>query len=71
MVQEHNAESALLKDLTPSVARVYRDGKLHTEFLARDIVPGDIVDIQVGDMNQLISVCLGSKQLPWELNRCH
>eukprot|EP00945_MAST-04E_sp_MAST-4E-sp1_P006801 g6801.t1 len=50
--QEHNAESALeaLKDLTPSTARVYRDGKVDPEFLARDIVPGDIVDIQVGDM---------------------
>ena len=50
--QESNAESALeaLKDLTPKTARVYRDGKLNNDFLAVELVPGDIVEIQVGDM---------------------
>ncbi len=50
--QEHNAENALeaLKELTPSTARVLRDGSLDNEFLANGLVPGDIVEVKVGDM---------------------
>lgn len=48
--QESNAEAALeaLKDLQPENARVLRDGEFAT-IPAREIVPGDIVEIRVGD----------------------
>ena len=47
--QEHNAENALeaLKELTPSTARVLRDGSLDNEFLANGLVPGDIVEVKL------------------------
>ncbi len=50
--QEHNAENALeaLKELTPTTARVWRNGKLDNDFLASGLVPGDVVEIKVGDM---------------------
>ncbi|KAF0698021.1 Aste57867_11352 [Aphanomyces stellatus] len=48
--QESNAESALeaLKNLQPENARVLRNGVMQT-LPARDLVPGDIVEIRVGD----------------------
>uniref|UniRef100_K3W8M1 P-type Ca(2+) transporter n=1 Tax=Globisporangium ultimum (strain ATCC 200006 / CBS 805.95 / DAOM BR144) TaxID=431595 RepID=K3W8M1_GLOUD len=48
--QESNAEAALdaLKDLQPENARVLRDGEMIT-VPARELVPGDIVEIRVGD----------------------
>ncbi|ETV89473.1 hypothetical protein H257_00743 [Aphanomyces astaci] len=48
--QEANAESALeaLKNLQPENARVLRNGVM-TTLAARDLVPGDVVEIRVGD----------------------
>ncbi|TYZ63331.1 hypothetical protein PybrP1_004131 [[Pythium] brassicae (nom. inval.)] len=48
--QESNAEAALdaLKDLQPENARALRDGAMLT-LPARELVPGDIVEIRVGD----------------------
>ncbi|KAF4317053.1 hypothetical protein BBO99_00006355 [Phytophthora kernoviae] len=48
--QESNAEAALeaLKDLQPENARVMRDGEMVT-VPARELVPGDVVEIRVGD----------------------
>lgn len=48
--QEANAEAALdaLKELQSESARVFRDGKMAT-INSRDIVPGDIVEVKVGD----------------------
>ncbi|POM75067.1 Calcium-transporting ATPase 1, endoplasmic reticulum-type, partial [Phytophthora palmivora] len=48
--QESNAEAALeaLKDLQPENARVMRDGEMVT-LPARELVPGDVVEIRVGD----------------------
>jgi Ca2+-transporting ATPase len=50
--QESNAESALeaLKDMQPKTARVWRDGKFDPSLLASQLVPGDIVHLQAGDM---------------------
>ena len=49
--QEHNAENALeaLKELQSCHAKVYRDGKLDPEVPAADLVPGDLVEMSVGD----------------------
>jgi Ca2+-transporting ATPase len=48
--QEANAESALeaLKSMQPDVARCVRDGEL-CELPARELVPGDIIHLGVGD----------------------
>uniref|UniRef100_A0A7S0JJS8 P-type Ca(2+) transporter n=2 Tax=Calcidiscus leptoporus TaxID=127549 RepID=A0A7S0JJS8_9EUKA len=48
--QEHNAENALeaLKNLQTCMARVTRNGEL-TILSATELVPGDIVDVGVGD----------------------
>ena len=48
--QESNAEAALdaLKDLQSEHARVIRNGK-HQTIEARELVPGDIVELSVGD----------------------
>ncbi|TDH66215.1 hypothetical protein CCR75_005432 [Bremia lactucae] len=48
--QESNAEAALeaLKDLQSENARVMRDGAMVT-LPARELVPGDVVEIRVGD----------------------
>jgi len=48
--QESNAEAALeaLKDLQPDFARCLRDG-LWSTIEARELVPGDIVQVKVGD----------------------
>ena len=50
--QESNAESALeaLKDMQPKTARVWRNGVFNAKILASQIVPGDIVHLQAGDM---------------------
>ena len=50
--QESNAESALeaLKDLQPRTAVWRNGGEFHTKLLAAELVPGDIVHLQAGDM---------------------
>ena len=49
--QESNAENALqaLKDLQPDKARVIREDLMVSEIPARELVPGDIVELKVGD----------------------
>ena len=49
--QEHNAENALeaLKELQTCKAKCIRDGKLVPDLPAADLVPGDIVELAVGD----------------------
>lgn len=49
--QESNAEKALeaLKDLQCESAKVVRDGYLVPDLPARELVPGDIVELRVGD----------------------
>jgi P-type Ca2+ transporter type 2C len=49
--QETNAESALeaLKQMQPDTAKVLRSGHLISDLPARDLVPGDIVQLSVGD----------------------
>ena len=49
--QEANAENALeaLKEMQPDTAKVLRDGKQMPDLPARDLVPGDIVQLAVGD----------------------
>ncbi|XP_048748912.2 calcium-transporting ATPase type 2C member 1-like isoform X2 [Ostrea edulis] len=49
-VQEYRSEKSLeaLTKLVPPMCHCLRDGKLET-FLARDLVPGDIVFLSVGD----------------------
>ena len=51
--QESNAESALeaLKDLQPRTCRVWRNGgEFNPKLLAAELVPGDVVHLQAGDM---------------------
>lgn len=49
--QESNAESALqaLKEMQPETARVLREDHLLSELPACELVPGDVVDLRVGD----------------------
>lgn len=49
--QESNAESALeaLKEMQSAHAEVIRDGVSISDLPARELVPGDIVDLRVGD----------------------
>jgi len=49
--QEHNAENALeaLKQLQSCTAKCMRDGGLVPDVPAADLVPGDVVEINVGD----------------------
>jgi len=49
--QEYRAEQSLqaLKELTAPTAQVLREGRLH-ELPAREIVPGDIIAIETGDL---------------------
>ncbi|KAL8141415.1 hypothetical protein V2J09_007436 [Rumex salicifolius] len=49
--QENNAEKALeaLKEIQSEHATVFRDGKKVLGLPARELVPGDIVEIRVGD----------------------
>ena len=49
--QEHNAESALeaLKQMQSATAKCIRDGELIPDLPAEDLVPGDIVEVNVGD----------------------
>jgi Ca2+-transporting ATPase len=49
--QESKAESTMqaLKQMQSQTARVMRDGKDITEIPARDLVPGDIVELRTGD----------------------
>jgi len=47
--EEYKASKEMdaLKRLTPQMAKVYRDGKV-AEIFAKDIVPGDVIDIERG-----------------------
>lgn len=49
--QESNAEAALeaLKELQSDNAKVLRGGRLHPELPARELVPGDVVELAAGD----------------------
>lgn len=49
--QETNAESALeaLKEMSAETAKVVRNGKLIPDLPARELVPGDIIEIAAGD----------------------
>ncbi|KDP44163.1 hypothetical protein JCGZ_05630 [Jatropha curcas] len=49
--QESNAEKALeaLKEIQSEQAKVIRDGKLLSNLPAKELVPGDIVELTVGD----------------------
>jgi len=49
--QENNAEKALeaLKEIQSQQATVLRDGRKITHLPARELVPGDIVELRVGD----------------------
>ncbi|XP_002974128.2 calcium-transporting ATPase, endoplasmic reticulum-type [Selaginella moellendorffii] len=49
--QETNAESALeaLKEMQPEHAKVLRDGHWIPDLAARELVPGDVVELRVGD----------------------
>mmetsp|Transcript_20295 Transcript_20295/g.44334 ORF Transcript_20295/g.44334 Transcript_20295/m.44334 type:complete len:1049 (-) Transcript_20295:1149-4295(-) len=49
--QESNAEAALeaLKDLQGETARVLRGGKVISDLPSRELVPGDVVELHVGD----------------------
>ncbi|KAJ8573085.1 hypothetical protein K7X08_009596 [Anisodus acutangulus] len=49
--QECNAEKALeaLKEMQGESAKVFRDGYLVPDLPARELVPGDIVELRVGD----------------------
>ncbi|GBF94232.1 hypothetical protein Rsub_06502 [Raphidocelis subcapitata] len=49
--QESNAERALeaLKELQSETARVIRGGKTISDLPARELVPGDVVELSVGD----------------------
>jgi Ca2+-transporting ATPase len=49
--QESNAEKALeaLKEMQPDQAKVLRDGCYILDLPARELVPGDIVELRVGD----------------------
>ncbi|GFR44662.1 hypothetical protein Agub_g5952 [Astrephomene gubernaculifera] len=49
--QESNAESALeaLKELQTETAHVTRNGKLLSDLPARELLPGDVVHLHVGD----------------------
>ncbi|KAH7667726.1 P-type ATPase protein [Dioscorea alata] len=49
--QENNAEKALeaLKEIQSEHATVMRDGKLIPDLLAKELVPGDVVELRVGD----------------------
>src|SRR5450755_3862536 len=50
-VQETRAESAILalRSLTSPHARVLRDGR-HASIAARDVVPGDVLVLEAGDL---------------------
>ncbi|KAL4853336.1 Calcium-transporting ATPase 2 [Chlorella vulgaris] len=49
--QESNAENALeaLKEMTADTAKVFRDGQLISDLPARELLPGDVVEIHTGD----------------------
>ncbi|PSR90016.1 Calcium-transporting ATPase 4, endoplasmic reticulum-type like [Actinidia chinensis var. chinensis] len=49
--QENNAEKALeaLKEIQSQQATVIRDGRKNTHLPAKELVPGDIVELRVGD----------------------
>lgn len=49
--QESNAENALeaLKEMSAETARVWREGHMYSELPARELVPGDIIELHAGD----------------------
>ena len=49
--QESNAESALeaLKEMSAETSKVIRNGKLISDLPARELVPGDIIEVSAGD----------------------
>jgi len=50
VIQDNNAEGALeaLMEMQALVSKVIRDGKV-TEIDAKNLVPGDLIEIHVGD----------------------
>lgn len=49
--QENSAEKSLeaLKDMQPDTARVLRDGEWVNHLPAKELVPGDVIELRVGD----------------------
>lgn len=68
--QERNAESAIeaLKEYEPEMGKVIRaDRKGVQRIRARDIVPGDIVEVAGGYVQVLLFVLLDSRELCFSL----
>lgn len=69
--QEHNAESALeaLKQMQSATAKCIRGGELVPDLPAEELVPGDIVEIGVGDKVPADVASGGATALPRSLTR--
>ena len=59
--QETDAENALeaLRDMQPDYAKVLRDGVLISDLPSRELVPGDVVELRVGDKASRIEASAG------------